>query len=236
MIQVLPRGYLLTQGFGCTTYAGEWADPDCPSGHFHTGLDLGAGLGDPVLATAAGVVIKVGIDYLGPCAVGLRLEDGSALIYGHLDTALVAAGDRVSAGQQLGTVGSKGNSSGPHLHFAHRLDGQPLELYPGPYVDPSPYVQGDDHVALEQSDIDAIAQAVSDKLAPAIGPILTILTDGGRTDGDTTDVYLPRKLDELEAAVKAIPAPAPAPTGPVGPPARLPTHTRTGTLTATPQP
>jgi murein DD-endopeptidase MepM/ murein hydrolase activator NlpD len=48
---------------------------------------------------------------------------GLSSLYGHLDTVLVTSGDLVTAAQVIGTVGSSGNATGPHLHFEIRRDG-----------------------------------------------------------------------------------------------------------------
>jgi len=94
----------------------------------HTGVDLAAPTGTPVLATAAGRVEFAGYRTgRGNQIVVEHLVGGQVLAssYGHLrDGGIhVATGDLVSAGQQIGGVGSTGNSTGPHLHFEIRPGG-----------------------------------------------------------------------------------------------------------------
>jgi murein DD-endopeptidase MepM/ murein hydrolase activator NlpD len=107
----LAPGYRLTAGFGeCSAL---WA-------HCHTGLDFAAPRGTPVRAVAEGTVTEV-----GPAgAYGNRtvetLEDGTELWYCHQDTIGVGVGDQVAAGQEIGRVGSTGNTTGPHLHLEVR--------------------------------------------------------------------------------------------------------------------
>jgi murein DD-endopeptidase MepM/ murein hydrolase activator NlpD len=87
----------------------------------HTGTDLGAPTGTPVLAAKAGTVQTA--DYLGGygLTVILRHEDGTQETrYAHLSQLLVRPGETVAQGDVVGLVGSTGNSTGPHLHFELR--------------------------------------------------------------------------------------------------------------------
>ncbi len=85
----------------------------------HNGIDLAAPIGTPVYAAAAGTVTAAGPRDPGGFGqvVYVNNDDGSVAWYGHIDTWLVNVGEHVSAGQQIATVGNRGDSSGPHLHF-----------------------------------------------------------------------------------------------------------------------
>lgn len=130
----------ITQPFGPTSYSFEF--PYVYQGvsypHFHTGVDVGVGLGTPVSAAAGGVVVLAGTNVVGGRVVGygtyVVIAHGGGLytLYGHLSRLDVAAGDHVAAGQVIGLSGSTGNSTGPHLHFEVRLGADP--------VDPMPYL------------------------------------------------------------------------------------------------
>jgi murein DD-endopeptidase MepM/ murein hydrolase activator NlpD len=113
----------VSQGFGCTDYIFEPVDLACPGGHWHSGIDLAAARGAPVMATLPGIVTVI----VSATGYGLHVivdhGDGLSSLYGHLDTVLTAGGDYVVAGQVIGTVGSTGNATGPHLHFEIRRDG-----------------------------------------------------------------------------------------------------------------
>ncbi|MGD1908913.1 MAG: M23 family metallopeptidase [Leptolyngbyaceae cyanobacterium] len=88
---------------------------------FHTGTDLAAPTGTPVLAAKAGTVSTA--DYLGGygLTVILRHEGGSEETrYAHLSQLMVRPGETVEQGDVVGLVGSTGNSTGPHLHFEVR--------------------------------------------------------------------------------------------------------------------
>jgi peptidoglycan DL-endopeptidase CwlO len=113
----------ISQGFGCTSFAFEPVDLACPGGHWHSGIDLAAARGTPVMATLPGIVSV----FVSATGYGLHviIDHGGGLtsLYGHLSTVLVETGDVVLAGEVIGTVGSSGNATGPHLHFEIRRDG-----------------------------------------------------------------------------------------------------------------
>jgi len=107
----LDDGYRLTAGFGeCSSL---WA-------HCHTGLDFAVPSGTPIRAITGGTVTEVG--WAG--AYGNRtvqtLRDGTELWYCHQEAIGVHLGDRVAPGQEIGRVGSTGNTTGPHLHLEVR--------------------------------------------------------------------------------------------------------------------
>jgi len=120
-------GATLTQGFGCTPVLLEPANPQCPSGHFHSGLDLAAAVGTTVRAAAAGHARVL----WNPSGYGLYvlIDHGGGLqtLYGHLSAATVQDGDGVRGGEQVGRMGSTGLSTGPHLHFEVRRSGRPVD-------------------------------------------------------------------------------------------------------------
>lgn len=106
--------------------------------YFHGGIDIAGGgiMGSPVLAAEAGTVVGVftgcphnwGKEKCCACGsygnyVWLDHGNGKETIYGHLTSAGVQPGDTVKKGQVIGLVGSTGNSTGPHLHFECRMNG-----------------------------------------------------------------------------------------------------------------
>lgn len=88
----------------------------------HNGLDYAAPMGTPVLAAHVGAV-QIGNDPGGygnyVKVIGARMTT----LYAHLSQVTVSAGQRVQAGDELGLVGSTGNSTGPHLHFGLKIKG-----------------------------------------------------------------------------------------------------------------
>ena len=88
---------------------------------FHSGTDLAAPLGTPVLAAYAGRVAIA--DFLGGYGLAVALEHNKATqqtLYAHLSEIFVKPGEWVKQGEAIGRVGSTGNSTGPHLHFEFR--------------------------------------------------------------------------------------------------------------------
>lgn len=99
---------------------------------FHRGTDIAASCGSPVFAATGGIVLEARAN--GSYGNWILLEHGSGVStgYAHLQDGgiLVAAGQRVEAGQLIGTVGSTGASTGCHLHFEVRLDGTAVDAKP----------------------------------------------------------------------------------------------------------
>lgn len=83
----------------------------------HKGLDISASSGNPVIAAASGTVVKSYFSSSYGNYVVISHGGGVMTAYAHMTRRLVSTGQRVAAGQQVGTVGSTGNSTGPHLHF-----------------------------------------------------------------------------------------------------------------------
>lgn len=101
---------------------------------FHAGVDFVAPLGTPVQAAREGEVRATGFDPIYGNFVLLTHRGGYETFYGHLDQITVRLNDEVSSGMIIGTVGNSGLSTGPHLHFEIRLNGEtrdPALLMPG---------------------------------------------------------------------------------------------------------
>ncbi len=116
----------ITQPFGCTTFLGEPFDPNCASGHTHTGIDIAAVFGTPIAAADSGVVSFVNTDGWGGGYgnyIIVTHGNGYATLYAHLSAVSVSVGQGVQRGQRIGAEGSTGFSTGPHLHFEIRFNG-----------------------------------------------------------------------------------------------------------------
>ena len=109
----LPKGSCTrTSGYGWRT------DPMGGQGtEFHYGADLAAAAGTPVYAAAPGVVRTAGSHPSYGNSLRLLHAAGDETLYAHMQYLFVKAGETVTAGQILGTVGETGNATGPHLHF-----------------------------------------------------------------------------------------------------------------------
>jgi murein DD-endopeptidase MepM/ murein hydrolase activator NlpD len=119
---VLPTtGYHLTARFGMA--GGLWSSN-------HTGLDFAAPSGTPIVAVANGVITKTGSAGAYGNQTIETLTDGTEIWYCHQTTIGVRPGETVTSGQQIGTVGSTGNTTGPHLHLEVRPGGgDPVDPY-----------------------------------------------------------------------------------------------------------
>jgi murein DD-endopeptidase MepM/ murein hydrolase activator NlpD len=103
---------------------------------YHTGADFVAATGTPVRAIGPATVVQAGWGGSYGNNVILRMSDGMYVLYGHLSSIGVSAGQSVSAGKQLGLSGATGNVTGPHLHFEVRT----TQNY-GSDVDPVAYLR-----------------------------------------------------------------------------------------------
>ena len=118
---IMPTKGIFTSGFGY-----RW-------GVLHAGIDLANSIGTPIHAVSDGVVIDAGPTAGYGMWVKLRHADGTVTLYGHVNTTMVSVGQRVMAGDQIATMGNRGNSTGPHLHFEVLLGGTQR-------VDPVPWL------------------------------------------------------------------------------------------------
>ena len=94
------------------------------SSGFHHGLDVAGDLGDPVRASAGGVVSFTGNMGLYGNTVIIDHTGGMQTLYAHLQTIKIKSGDRVRGGEVIASVGNTGRSTGPHLHFEIRRDSE----------------------------------------------------------------------------------------------------------------
>jgi murein DD-endopeptidase MepM/ murein hydrolase activator NlpD len=102
-------------------------DPFLARPAMHTGIDFRAEIGDPILATANGTVTVAGWSGGYGRMVEVDHGNGIATRYGHMSEIEVKVGQPVRIGQTLGRVGTTGRSTGPHLHYETRIDGEPVD-------------------------------------------------------------------------------------------------------------
>ncbi len=122
----LPSSHNITSGFG------RRSSPTKGASTFHKGIDISASTGDKVIAAASGEVVISEYSYSAGNYIMINHGSGLFTIYMHLSKRLVSVGDEVNQGQQIGKAGSTGYSTGTHLHFGVRKNGD--------YVDPRNYV------------------------------------------------------------------------------------------------
>jgi murein DD-endopeptidase MepM/ murein hydrolase activator NlpD len=102
-------------------------DPFIRAPAMHTGLDMRGETGDPVRATANGTVTVAGVSGGYGKMVEIDHGNGFSTRYGHLSTIDVQVGKKVRTGEIIGRVGSTGRSTGPHLHYETRIDGDAVD-------------------------------------------------------------------------------------------------------------
>ncbi len=112
--QIPTSGYRLTARFGMS--GGMWSSN-------HTGLDMATSSGTPIVAVANGVITETGSAGSYGNRTIQTLTDGTEIWYCHQTSIGVSVGEQVVGGKQIGTVGSTGNSTGPHLHLEVRPGG-----------------------------------------------------------------------------------------------------------------
>ena len=108
---------------------GERIDPFNGEGAFHTGVDIAASVGQPVVAPADGQVQYA--DFLGGYGRAIVLDHGRGICtrFGHLSGFAVLSGQHVHRGEVIGYVGFSGRSTGPHLHYEVRINDTPVNPY-----------------------------------------------------------------------------------------------------------
>ncbi|WP_305094160.1 M23 family metallopeptidase [Prescottella sp. R16] len=111
-----PLFVLPAQGVYTSSFGARW-------GTLHAGVDIANAIGTPILAVADGTVIDSGPASGFGMWVRLQHADGTITVYGHINETLVTVGQKVMAGDQIATMGNRGFSTGPHLHFEVHLGG-----------------------------------------------------------------------------------------------------------------
>ena len=114
-------GHSISSGFGVRK------DPLIGAPALHSGMDFRAPPGAPARATAAGIVTKAGWNGGYGRMVEIDHGDGFTTRYAHLSKVLVATDQKVATGDEIGEVGSSGRSTGPHLHYEIRRDGDAID-------------------------------------------------------------------------------------------------------------
>ena len=165
------NGEALRQGFGglpiesytrISSPFGIRVHPIAHTVRMHTGIDYAAPQGTRVLAPSDGVVSFRGWKGGYGNAVMVTHDNGMETLYGHLSAFIsgVDVGSRVNAGTVIGLVGSTGHSTGPHLHYEVRINGQPVN--PATVALPTPQLATADRAALQiyRGKVDEVMQAV----------------------------------------------------------------------------
>lgn len=131
MVWPVPSSYEISSPFGPRPEMVAFGAP-----YFHTGTDIAAPTGDPIVAAQSGTVIVS--TFLSGYGYTVMIDHGGGIVtvYAHMNAIYVNVGQEVALNEVIGEIGSTGLSSGPHLHFEVRVDGTPTEPmeYIGQYV------------------------------------------------------------------------------------------------------
>jgi murein DD-endopeptidase MepM/ murein hydrolase activator NlpD len=124
-IEALPLARPVTPDMRVTSRFGTRSDPFLGTSRFHAGQDFATPTGTPVFATGAGVVLSAGDG--GGYGNLVQIDHGNGVVtrYAHLSEMEVVPGQPVSVGTMVGRAGSTGRSTGPHLHYETRVEGEP---------------------------------------------------------------------------------------------------------------
>ncbi len=164
----LPEGiplvgaYIVSSGFGLRP------DPFTAKESFHTGVDLAAEIGTPVLAAANGKVLKIDRD-TDHSSFGNYIEilhlNGVVTLYGHLSKILIKENQVLKKGDVIGLVGNTGRSTGTHLHFEVKVDGRSID----------PMVGGISPISIKPNSI--AMSPVNSEVRLKCAPLLLIVKD-----------------------------------------------------------
>lgn len=130
--------YMPVKDYRYTSSYGFRYDPFTGGGAMHAGVDMAGAHGEPIYAAATGTVLQAGRSGGYGNLVELSHGKGIDTRYGHLSAILVKPGEHVEKGQLIGRMGSTGRSTGTHLHYEVRVDGQAVN--PRPFLEASAYV------------------------------------------------------------------------------------------------
>jgi murein DD-endopeptidase MepM/ murein hydrolase activator NlpD len=127
LLSFVPLRMPLSGDPSVTSPFGYRADPFLGRLALHPGIDLAEAEGSEIHAAAAGRVVHAG--YAGGYGIMVEIDHGNGLAtrYAHMSEALVEEGEEVDKGAVLGRLGSTGRSTGPHLHYEVRVDGEPVD-------------------------------------------------------------------------------------------------------------
>ncbi len=117
-LYVMPAAGQFTSGYG-----ERW-------GAMHAGVDIANAIGTPIGSVSDGVVIEAGPASGFVLWVRVQNNDGTISVYGHVNEIIAKVGQKVRAGEEIATIGNRGESTGPHLHLEVWLNGNKIDPQP----------------------------------------------------------------------------------------------------------
>jgi murein DD-endopeptidase MepM/ murein hydrolase activator NlpD len=104
-------------------------DPFTGKRQFHYGIDIATNFGNPIVATADGIIISLDNDKMSGKNITISHGNGLTTHYLHLSKFLVKSGQKVKRGDVIGLVGKTGKALGPHLHYEVRINNRPTNPF-----------------------------------------------------------------------------------------------------------
>ena len=168
-----------TEGSKITSTFGSRVHPITGLIKLHAGVDIGVPIGTPVYAAKSGKVIFA--DFLGTAgnAIMIQHDGGMETRYYHLNKVKVESGQTVKAGEEIAESGNTGGSTGPHLHFEVRVNGEPVNplVYFG-------YEESSDILVYRPLDIPVLLEWLGKRNSMlATKEILTMIDDAAKAQG-----------------------------------------------------
>ena len=148
--------FMPVKDFRYTSGYGFRYDPFNGGSAMHAGMDMAGAHGEPIYAAASGTVLQAGRSGGYGNLVELSHGKGIDTRYGHLSTMTVRPGERVTQGQLIGRMGSTGRSTGTHLHYEVRIDGQAVN--PRRFLEASSYVLAAQASGMDAGDVGPVLE------------------------------------------------------------------------------
>ena len=124
IVLAVVQGFIYPNSGYISSYYGGRLHPIENVYKVHTGIDFAGGFRSDIVASKGGTVVAATYHYSYGNYVIIDHGNGIETLYAHADELKVSVGQQVSQGQVIALVGSTGNSTGPHLHFEVRVNGQ----------------------------------------------------------------------------------------------------------------
>ena len=172
-----------------TSWFGYRNDTGGVGSTYHQGIDIGAGMGEPIYAAMAGTVTTAGA--YGGYGNAVIIDHGNGLqtLYGHQSAVAVGSGQQVAQGQVIGYVGSTGNSTGPHLHFSIMVNGEQVDptMFLGSFAVGTTNIDHDGYAMLHEGE--GVLTKAENATLKTLSALVMGVPDPSTADSNNTTKY-----------------------------------------------
>lgn len=172
-----------------TSWFGYRNDTGGVGSTYHQGIDIGAGMGEPIYAAMAGTVTTAGA--YGGYGNAVIIDHGNGLqtLYGHQSAVAVGSGQHVAQGQVIGYVGSTGNSTGPHLHFSIMVNGEMVDptMFLGSFAVGTTNIDHDGYAMLHEGE--GVLTKAENATLKTLSALVMGVPDPSTADSNNTTKY-----------------------------------------------